>query len=140
MKESFVVAEHLAKCHGRNSAARSFGCFDGPVRNFGRPCVAEGSARLPRSAALTVSEPVGVAGRSSADSEATIARERKNAKSLAIVIPSQLRREARHCLGPQGPCLDVWTVLIARMTRSASAETALVRHHRVMPGIQPGTK
>lgn len=83
MNESFVVAEHLAKCHGRNSAARSFGCFDGPVRNFGRPCVAEGSARLPRSAALTVSEPVGVAGRSSADSEATIARERKNAKSLA---------------------------------------------------------
>ena len=45
--------------------------------------IGEGRARLPRSAALIVSETLGVAGMSSADSEAAIARERKNARSLA---------------------------------------------------------
>jgi hypothetical protein len=83
MNESFVVAENFAQCHGRNSAAGSFGGFDGPVRTFGRPVVADGSVRLPRSAALIVSETIGAPGIGSAVSEVTTARERKNARSLA---------------------------------------------------------
>src|SRR5690349_1688847 len=82
---SFVVAENLAQRHGRNSAAGSFGRFDRPVGTFGRPAVAEGRARLPRSGPLMVSETVGVAGMSSADCDATMARDRKNARSFARV-------------------------------------------------------
>jgi hypothetical protein len=83
MDYSFVVAEHFAKCHGRNSATGVFDCCDESVRNFERLAVAEERARLARSAALIVSERVGIGRMTSADSEATVARERRNARSLA---------------------------------------------------------
>jgi hypothetical protein len=81
MNQSFVVAKHVAKRHGRNSAAGSFG--GRPVRSFKRSGVAAGSPRPPRAAALTSSEPAGGAGTGLAYSAATMARDRKNARSSA---------------------------------------------------------
>jgi hypothetical protein len=83
MYQPFVVAEHLANCHGRKSAAGPVDCFDGRVRDFACLAVAEGRAGLARSAVLIVSERVGAAGMDSADSETTTARDRRNVRSLA---------------------------------------------------------
>ena len=85
MNAASVVAEYVAQCHGCNSAATDCDCRDERAGDCGRLAVGEGTARVARSTASVAPARVAAAGMSSEDSEAGIARERRNARSLARV-------------------------------------------------------